>query len=199
MNESETNRREGQRWLSGAALAILIVVALALRWRYIQEISLFVDEFVTSWAARNVLSRGLPSFPSGNLYPHGFLFTYLEVPFVLGAFNETLVRIPGLIVSLLGLLAAYWVGRRLFDRRVGLIAAAALAVDPDCIVWGGRARMYGLLQLLTLLAVFFWYRGLRDDRPRDRFLAMILVVAAVFTHAEAALLLPALGLAALAA
>jgi len=199
MSESETNRREGQRWFSWAVLAILIGVALALRWRYIQEISLFVDEFVTSWAARNVLSRGLPSFPSGNLYPHGFLFTYLDVPFVLGEFNETLVRIPGLIVSLAGLPVAYWAGRRLFDQRVGLIAAAAMAVDPDCIVWGGRARMYGLLQLLTLLAVFFWYRGLRDDRPRDRTLAMVLVVAAVFTHAEAALLLPALGLATLVA
>jgi len=44
----------------------------------IQQISFFVDEFVTAWAARNVLTRGLPIFPSGDFYPHGLIFTYLE-------------------------------------------------------------------------------------------------------------------------
>lgn len=170
---------------------------MALRWRYIQEISLYVDEYVTAWAARSVLARGLPIFPSGNFYAHGLLFTYLEAPFVLGEFDETVARIPGLIVSLAMLPVAYWVGRKLFSERLGLVVAAALAVDPDCILWGGRARMYGLLQLLTLLAIYVYYRGLVDDRPRDRYLAMILVALAVFTHLEAALLLPALGLATL--
>jgi len=197
MSESETNREESRPWLSWIVLLVLLGVALALRWRYIQEISLFVDEFVTAWAARNVLSRGLPIFPSGNVYPHGFIFTYLVAPFVAGEFNETLVRIPGLLVGLAGLPVAYWVGRRLFSEQVGLIAAAAMAVDPACIVWGGRARMYGLLQLLSLLVVYFYYRGLADDRPRDRYLAMGLLVAAVFTHLEAAFLLPVLGLATL--
>jgi hypothetical protein len=194
MSEHKGNRREGGHWLSLAVLLVLLVVALALRWRYVREISLFVDEFVTAWAARGVLSRGLPIFPSGNFYPHGLVLTYLEVPFVLGEFDETLVRIPGLIIGLAGLPVAYWVGRRLFSEQVGLIAAAAMAVDPDCIVWGGRARMYGLLQLLTLLVVLTYYRGLVDDRPRDRYLAMGLLVLAIFTHAEAIFLLPVMGL-----
>lgn len=199
MSEQKENRREGGHWLSLVVLLVLLIVAFALRWRYIQEISLFVDEFVTAWAARGILSRGVPIFPSGNFYPHGLTFTYLEVPFVLGGFDETLVRIPGLLVSLAGLPVAYWVGRRLFSEQVGLIGAAAMAVDPDCIVWGGRARMYGLLQLLTLLVVYVYYRGLADDRPRDRYLAMGLLVVAIFTHAEAAFLLPVLGLATLVA
>ena len=198
MAESEMNRAEDRPWLSWVVLAVLLGVALALRWRYIREISLFVDEFVTAWAARNVLVRGLPSFPSGNIYPHGLTFTYLEVPFVaFGQFDETLARIPGLLVGLAGLPVAYWVGRRLLSEQAGLVAAAAMAVDPSSILWGGRARMYGLLQLLTLLVVYFFYRGLVDDRPRDRYLAMGLFVIAVFTHAEAAFLLPVLGLAAL--
>ncbi len=190
----QENRADARPWPSWILLPILMGLALALRWRYIQEIGLSVDEFTTIWAARQIWLRGLPLFPSGNLYPHGFVFTYLEAPAVLGAFHETVARIPGLFVSLIGLPVAYQVGRRLFDERVGLVVAAALAVDPDCILWGGRARMYGLLQLLTLLVVYVYYRGLADDRPRDRYLAMALLVAAIFTHLEAALLLPALGL-----
>ena len=176
-------------------LVVLLGLALALRWRYVREISLFVDEFVTVWAARGVWLHGLPSFPSGNLYPHGFLFSYLEAPFVLGGFDETLARIPALILGLATVPVAYWVGRRLFSEPVGLIAAAALVVDPDCcIIWGGRARMYSLLQLLTLLIIYFAYQGLVHDRTRDRYLAMGLVVAAIFTHAEAILLLPVLAM-----
>ena len=194
MSEQKGSRRGGGHWLSLAVLLVLLIVALALRWRYVREISLFVDEFVTAWAARSILSRGLPIFPSGNFYPHGLVLTYLEVPFVLGEFNETLIRIPGLMISLAGLPVAYWVGRRLFSEQVGLIAAAAMAVDPDCIVWGGRARMYGLLQLLTLLVVLIYHRGLVDDRPRERYLAMGLLVLAIFTHAEAIFLLPVMGL-----
>jgi 4-amino-4-deoxy-L-arabinose transferase-like glycosyltransferase len=186
-------------WPSILTLALLLGLALALRWRYIREISLFVDEFVTAWAAHNVLERGLPIFPSGNVYPHGLVFTYLVAPFLLGGFDEVLVRTPGLLVSLAALPAAYLTGRRLFSEEAGLVAAAAMAVDPDLIVWGGRARMYGLLQLLVLLAVFFYHRGLARECARDRFLAMGLLVAAVFTHAEAAFLLPVLGLATLVA
>jgi len=184
-------------WLSWGSVLLLMGLALALRWRYIREISLSVDEFNTIWAARHVLVRGVPGFPSGNIYPHGFVFTYLTVPFVLGDLNESLARIPGLLISLITIPAVYWTGRRFFDDRVALIAAAALTVDPDCIVWGGRARMYGLLQLLTILIVYFYYRGLVKDRARDRYLALILVIVAIFTHAEAGLLLPALGLATL--
>jgi 4-amino-4-deoxy-L-arabinose transferase-like glycosyltransferase len=198
MRESERNREGGRPWLSWIVLLVLLGVALALRWRYVREISLFVDEFVTAWAAKNVLVRGLPIFPSGNFYPHGVTITYLEVPFVaFGPFNEMLARIPGLLVGLAGLPVAYWVGRRLLSESAGLVAAAAMAVDPDFIVWGGRVRMYGLLVLLTLLVLYFFYQGLIHDRPRDRYLAMGLLVLAIFTHAEAIFLLPVLGLAAL--
>ncbi|HSR31454.1 MAG TPA: glycosyltransferase family 39 protein, partial [Anaerolineae bacterium] len=199
MRETQSNRGVDRPWLSWIILLILIGVAFALRWRYIHEISLSVDEFNTIWAARHVLVRGIPSFPSGNIYPHGFVFTYLVVPFVLGDFSEPLARLPGLIVSLAAIPVAYWVGRKLFDDRVGLIVAAVMAVDPDGILWGGRARMYGLLQLLTLLVVYLYYRGIAKDRARDRYLAMALVVVAIFTHAEAGLLLPALGVATLVA
>jgi 4-amino-4-deoxy-L-arabinose transferase-like glycosyltransferase len=195
----DTHHRKGPSWAAWAALVALLGLALALRWRYIREISLFVDEFVTAWAARNILAHGLPIFPSGDFYPHGLIFTYLEAPFVAGGFDETLARLPGLIVSLAGLPVAFWVGRRLLSDTAGLVAAAAMAVDPECITWGGRARMYGLLQLLALLVIYFFYRGLAEDQPRYRWAAMGLLVVAIFTHAEAAFLLPVLALAALVA
>lgn len=37
-----------------------LLFALWLRWRYIQTISLYVDEFTTLWAARRVQQLGAP-------------------------------------------------------------------------------------------------------------------------------------------
>ena len=197
MSDDKATGKSTRPWLSLVVLLVLMSVALALRWRYVRDISLFVDEFVTAWAARAVLAHGLPIFPSGDFYPHGLTFTYLEAPFVSGAFDEHLARVPAVFISLLMLPAVYWVGRQMLSETASLVAVAALAVDPEAIIWGARARMYGLLQLLVLLAICFFYRGLATDRPRDRVISMTLLAAAILTHAEAIFLLPILGLAAL--
>jgi 4-amino-4-deoxy-L-arabinose transferase-like glycosyltransferase len=194
-------KRGGERRLVTLVLLVLIVVAAAVRWLYVQRISLFFDEFTTLWAARTVLERGLPLFPPGNFYTHGFLFTYLEAPFLwLFGLEEPLLRLPSLLVGVGTVLAVFFIGRKLFSEGAGLIAAAAMAMDPEAIAWGGRVRMYALLQLLVLLAVFLFFQSaIAGDRPRQRWLVLGLLVAAMFAHAEAALLLPALGLALLAA
>ena len=210
--------RARHRLLIAATLLALIIAAIALRWLYIQRISFFFDEFTTLWAAKTVLERGLPLFSSGNFYTHGLLFTYLEAPFLwIFGLEETLLRLPSLFIGIATVLAVFAIGRRLFSsglgvstaEAAGLIAAAAVAMDPEAIAWGGRVRMYALLQLLVLLAVYVFYLGAIEqkeamahragDRPWLRWTALGLLVAAMFAHAEAALLLPALALAVLVA
>lgn len=179
-----------------ASVALVLLLALTLRLLYARQISMFVDEFTTIWAAQRVLDTGLPVFPSGNFYSHGMVFTYIEAAFRLVGGTGTLVaRLPSVLIGTATVAALYGVGSRLFNRPVALLAACWLAADPDAIVWGGRARMYALLQLLILLAVYVFYRGVSPNgRLRDRLTAMILLTAALFTQPEAALLLPVLGL-----
>lgn len=194
-------RPSWERRLTWLLLLVLLAGAVVLRWLYIQRVSLFFDEYVSLYAARTVLQRGLPLFPSGNFYTHGLLFTYLEAP-VLWTFglNETILRLPSLLLSIGTGVVVFAVGRRLFSNTAGLVAAAAVAMDPEAIIWGGRARMYTLLQLLVLLAAWVFYQAaIADDHPRRRWLALGLLVAAMFSQAEAALLLPTFGLALLAA
>ena len=160
------------RWLPPVALALLLGGAAWLRWQYITAISLYVDEFTTLWAARQVLERGLPLMPSGVLYTRGFLASYLTAAVIapFGA-NLTLVALAGRLLSLLfgllTLLSTYGLGRSAWgDARIGWLAAVGMALLPEAIIWQSRARFYAQLQWLALLTVWAAWRLVETEVGR---------------------------------
>jgi 4-amino-4-deoxy-L-arabinose transferase-like glycosyltransferase len=193
--------RRGQRWLEAGLLLAILGVAFWLRWLYVRDVSPYVDEYITLRAARQILDRGLPLLPTGNFYSHGLILSYVEAGVMaLTGFNPLAARLPVLLVSLLAVLLTWWVGRRWFSSPVGLLAATLLALTPDAIIWGGRARMYTPLQLFVLLALFFYWRGLaQGGSRRDLIVFTLCFLGALFHQAEAMVLLPVLGVVALGA
>lgn len=194
MNPSPPHR-SGPRGRAFVLLTLggLILVALALRLLYLGRISLYIDEFTTMWAAKRILEHGLPWTPAGVLYLRGVLFSYLDALFIyLLGFSEGAARLPSVLAGVLSVALIYLLGRRLFSPAVGLVAAALLTFAPEAIVWSGRARMYALLQLLVLLAALFLYE---IERPKYRWALLLSFWGAVFAHAEAMILYPAMLLA----
>ena len=57
-------------------LAAILILAVGLRWRFIQTVQLYPDEFVTLLAVRQITEIGRPILPSGLFYDHGLLFSY---------------------------------------------------------------------------------------------------------------------------
>lgn len=172
---------------------VAVLVGLALRVAYAAHASPYIDEFTTIWAAQRVLSVGLPQFPSGVLYTQGLLYTYLEaVALGLGIeFSVLLTRLPSLVLSAVTLSTLVYAARRLFRTWPMGLAAFWLAVDPQAIIWGGRARTYALLQLLMLVAFLAWYHGAVDgDRPKARWLAIGLLSASLIDQPLTLLVLP---------
>jgi hypothetical protein len=206
---AEHTRSRWRTWAPWAGLALIIAVGTGLRLGYFLNGDPFVDEWATMLVARGIWERGLPYLPSGSFYGHGILFSYLDALFLaLLGWTPVVAQLPSLILGLLTIPLSYAVGRRLFappevqpqsrerfptrqwrGEAVGLLAAALLALDPVAIIWAGRARAYTLQQLLVLLAILWLYR-------RKYLLFALAFVGAVFSHAEASLLLPgfALGL-----
>jgi 4-amino-4-deoxy-L-arabinose transferase-like glycosyltransferase len=174
-------------------VAAFTLLGLCLRYVYARGSSPYIDEYTTMWVALRTIEHGYPVFPTGALYAQGLLFTYLDaLVFRLFGFSELIARLPGLVFSVASIPLVYWVGRRLLSDREGLLACALLALDPQSIGWGGRARSYSLLVFLVVAAVYFLHRGVvREDRASYRRLALLLLVGAVFSHNEAILLYPA--------
>jgi hypothetical protein len=210
--------RSGSRWLvwvPWACLAIISAVGAGLRLGYFLNGDPFVDEWATRLVARGIVEQGLPFLPSGSFYGHGILFSYVDaLSLSLFGWTPEVAQLPSLLAGLVTIPLAYWVGRRLFGparpapvggsasspvpdgaslhwrwrgEAVGLLAAALLAIDPVAIIWAGRARAYTLQQVFVLLATLWLFR-------RRYLLFALAFAAALFAHAEAALLLPGFAL-----
>jgi 4-amino-4-deoxy-L-arabinose transferase-like glycosyltransferase len=187
-------------WTEGLILLAILALAFWLRWTHVREVSLHVDEYITLRAAQQILERGIPLLPTGNFYSHGLLLSYAEAG-ILGliGFDPVAARFPVLVVGLFAVALTWWVGRRWFSPSVGLLAAALLALTPDAVIWGGRARMYAPLQFFVLLAIFFYWRGLaQGGNWRHSVLFSLSFLGAMFLHAETMILLPAFVLIAVA-
>ncbi len=195
-----------KRWIAGNSalwLSGILLVALVLRLAYAWRSHPFFDEYVTVLAVQAILQSGLPVLPSGLFYEHGLLFSYLDVPWVslanwLGQAASTevlflMARWPSVLVSVAAVWLVYRAGKRWFGARVGLVAAALLALAPQAVVWGGRARMYGLAQLLAMgLALLVYWGSYGAGNRRLRWLALLILMALLLTHFGALVLVPPL-------
>jgi 4-amino-4-deoxy-L-arabinose transferase-like glycosyltransferase len=187
----------GRPYLVWFLLVAVTAAGLWLRWLYARDVSFFVDEYLTVRAAGRILAQGVPLLPSGNFYSHGLLVSYLAAPLLgLGVTEPWLLRLPVVLLSTAAIPLLYWTGRRMFSPSAGLVAAALLAFAPEAILWGGRLRMYATLQFFVQLTVFSFYLWVveKQDRPMYRLLFVVAFWGALFSHAEAMLLLPLWGL-----
>jgi 4-amino-4-deoxy-L-arabinose transferase-like glycosyltransferase len=199
-------RGRSNAWLAGGALALSLAALLALgfwlRWRYATEISLYVDEFTTLWGAKRILEMGAPILPSGVLYTRGLLNTYVTALFTgVGGQDYLVGRLPSILFGLGAIAAIFWIGRREWNARVGLLAAVGLTLLPEVIQWSGRARFYSQLLLFVLLTVWAGYAAIRPRQGgaapaaptwRANLLFAGMFVLALFSQEETLLLYPPL-------
>ena len=188
--------RSNRIWL-WPALAALLALGFWLRWAYVRAVSLHVDEFTTLWAATLVQEHGVPRTPAGVLYTRGLLNTYVEaLAMALFGASYAVGRGVSIAFGLGSVVAIFALGRREWNARVGLLAAAGLTLLPEAIVWSGRARFYSQLQFFALLATWAAFAAITTDErdvPRTRrwlWAFAALFVLALFSQEETLLLYP---------
>lgn len=200
--------RSLRRVRTGFALAALLALAAALRVDRLAETpaGLFADEAAiaaNAWAlgasGRDLAGTTLPLYSrlrSFELSGIGGIvsqpvFQYASIPFVraLGR-TERAARLPAVAFGVLGVAATFLLGGALFDRRVGLAAAALLAVAP----WHLHFSRVGFeaVSLPALLALALWQllRGL--ERPRSLAIGAALLALATYAYPVARLFVPIL-------
>jgi|GEM_PF-1628044 len=132
-------------------LVLLVALATAVRCATLSWSSLWLDEVYTVVEAGRpwgTLLLGLLTPQQG--YPLYILAMRLWI--ALAGTGEAALRLPSALAGIGTVPLLYLLGRRLFGRQAGLLAAALLALSPLAIWYSQEAKSYALLLLVTVAA-----------------------------------------------
>ena len=172
--EPDTDRDTALRWLVG-----IIVVGLVLRLAVTRGI--WLDEAISVYQANLGLGEMFENLFYGDRHPPLHHLSLWLTVHVLGD-GELAVRLPSLIAGTLVIPALYELGRELYDRRTGLIAAAFGAASPLLIWYAQEARMYAFVTLFGLLALLTQLRVVRKPSTANWALYMLATAALLWSH-----------------
>ena len=144
------------------ALAVLAGVTLAgLALRLAVPRGLWLDEAISVHQANLSFHDMFENLQFGDRHPP---LHHITLWLTVRAFGdgEMAVRLPSLIAGTLVIPALYLLGRELYDRRTGLVAAAFGAASPLLIWYAQEARMYAFVTLFGLLALWTQLRAIRN-------------------------------------
>jgi uncharacterized membrane protein len=96
--------------------------------------------------------------------------------------GELAVRIPSIVAGTLAIPALYLLGRELYDRRTGLVAAAFGAASPLLIWYSQEARMYAFVELFGLLALWTQLRAIRNPNMGNWAAYILATAALLWSH-----------------
>jgi len=154
------------------ALILILSFAFFLRVYDLGNAPLWIDESISSMAAQNILEKGIPMFDSGDYYGGIYggteVFTYPTAFFFLFGTNEFNARFFSVIIGLLTVLLAYYIGKE-YSASGGLIAALFIAVFYMEVFYSRQARHYQLFQFLFFHGGVFCLAKVilaQDVRPR---------------------------------
>jgi tetratricopeptide (TPR) repeat protein len=174
---------------------LLLLMTTAAAWVRFSGLDhgLWVDEIFTAVfaapehglteVAEGPLSSPLPTPP--------LWFWVVHLTQLLLGTSETAVRLPSLLCGVATIPAIWYVGRRLFDDTVGLVAAGLLVVAPFHVMHSQEARFYPAVILLSLIGLGALLRTLDDDRRLWWVLWTCARIALLYIHLTGFLVLAA--------
>ena len=143
-----------------ALLVLVVALGFWLRYHCLGCLGFHGDEDLTSLTVKALSETGVPELPSGMIYlrfyPYQWLLSLSTKWF---GFSEFSMRLPGVIFGTALIALAYYVTRKMLNRRIGLIVAIAVAVSFEQVEVSRTARMYAPFVFVYLLAAYAIYQA----------------------------------------
>src|SRR6059058_6156800 len=153
------------------------------------------SEAMYSVVANEIIDGGRPYLDAVERKPPLLFWTYAAVFKVAGKFNWTALHVVALVWTLSAMAGLYVIGRELFDRSTGLIAALFYSVFQSWAVW--KNLTFDAEMLMNLPIIWAWAIALRRSSSRLRpelFAAGALLWAAFLLKQPAAIAAVPLGI-----
>jgi mannosyltransferase len=186
-SEQSNSTQRDLTTVSVLTLALLAAVATVLRFLFLTRKPFWFDEAFSAEIAR-LPWRGFLHLLWWREANMSLYYVLLRAWLHLGS-SPFFIRSFSVLASLATLPAIYWLGCKLFDRRVGLIAVALLSCNAYHIRYAQEARSYSLFVLLATLSSALFVACVRQPARRNFRGYVLTSVLAVYAHFYALLLI----------
>ena len=172
-------------------LTAILLVAAAVRLWAIGAVGFNNDEAVYAGQGASLAGDQAYSGLFAIFRAHPLLVQFLNsLPFRFFGVNDVTPRLISVAFGLAGVALAYATGALLYNRRVGLLAAAFLALMPYHVVVTRQALLDGPETTLFLLSVYEMARFARSGQSRWLYGAAFTMGLTVLAKETAVLLVP---------
>ena len=133
-----------------------------LRLCSLTRFSLNGDEAISALIARRIIHGHGPSFPSGLYEVRGELYWHLLglwMTLTGSSINEVTLRILSSIFGIAGIWAIYALGKTMYNKKVGLLAASFYAFSPILIGLSRVGRMYSIWMFFLIIMFYLLCKG----------------------------------------
>lgn len=162
---------------------ILIIFGFILRIYSLNSQSLWIDEGFSINAAVQTLKYGYPLLESGFVYSGSLLNTYF-IAFFIKIFKDLIFasRLVSVIFGILGIIVTYFLGKEIYNKKIGLIAALFVTFSSIEIAWSRQARMYAQFQFFYLLSLYLFYKFINNKSLKYFILSLIFTIATILSN-----------------
>ena len=165
-------------------LALIVVIGAILRFWNLSTWSLWMDEVLTVLHAKQL------SIDSLGINPLPYFAVKLSLS-TWGA-DEWGARFIPCIVGIATIPLMFLMGRSLVNTRVGIFAAAFVALSNWHLYWSQNSRGYIFTFLFGMLTAWSFYVAIQHDRPLMVIGSLFAAICLILSHTLSIFILPAL-------
>lgn len=147
----------------------ILIIGLVLRLVSINQ-SLWLDEGINIMAAQKFSLLGMVTqYATADFHPPGWFIILWSWGKMFG-YSEIILRLPSVFFGLLTIYAIFLIGKKLFSKNFGLIAALLLSINPLHIYYSQEARMYSLATLAVAVNILLLIKIIKGEKLNIIFL-----------------------------
>jgi len=150
---------------------LILLLGFILRLISLNQ-SLWLDEAINTLAVKNYsLVDLVTQYARADFHPPGW-FILLWFWTKRFGYSEIAVRIPPVIFGLLTIWTTYLIGKKLVSKRVGMVAALLISINPLHIYYSQEARMYALATLAVTVNILLLLKLVKGEKLNLIFLIL---------------------------
>ena len=174
-----SSHRQSRLSIAIVLLVLLLLTSFGLRIVRLGDKSVWWDEGLAAWSARQSLSE-IAQWTSADVHPP--LYFWMLHYWRLGSGDSEFgLRFLSVAIGALTVAAVYLLGRETGGLKAGLLAALLVGISRFDIWWSQEMRMYALAALLAALSLWATVRFWERERLSDGVLYVLFTTAGLYT------------------